>query len=67
MISDAPDNDSSRTEDYWISSTDQIIVTRNRALLAAEPVRVAARPLPPNANFRVWTDDYHNLLRVLKK
>jgi len=66
MVSDSPDNDRVRGDDYWIANTDQIIVTRNRGLLAAEPMRVAARRLAPNASFQVWTDDFNNLLRVLK-
>lgn len=52
--------------DYWRSSTDQIIVTRNKALLSAEQIRSAAVPLKPRPEFRVWTDDYYNMLRVLK-
>jgi len=52
---------------YWLSGTDQIIVTRNAALLNAEPIRSVAEPLPQRPDFRVWTDDFYNLLRVLKR
>jgi SAM-dependent methyltransferase len=55
-----------RDEDYWLSSTDQIIVTRNQELLEADRIRSVAEPLPPRPDFRVWTDDFYNLLRVLK-
>ncbi len=53
--------------DYWVSDTDQIIVTRNARLLAAEPIQSVARPLPPRPDFRVWTDDFYNLFRILKR
>jgi hypothetical protein len=64
LVSDAPENDSGHH--YWDSSTDQIIVTRNTALLGAAPIRTVAEPLPPRADFRVWTDDFYNMLQVLK-
>ncbi len=51
---------------YWISGTDQIIVTRNEQLLAAEPIRSVAERLTPRSGFRVWTDDFYNLLHILK-
>jgi spermidine synthase len=51
---------------YWDSYTEQIIVTRNAQLLAAEPLRDVARPLVARPGFRVWTDDFYNLLQVLK-
>jgi spermidine synthase len=64
MVSDLPEN--SRGADYWLADTDQIIVTRNHDLLSAEPVKAAAQPLAPRPDFRIWTDDFYNLLRVLK-
>jgi hypothetical protein len=64
LISD-PDREEGGV-DYWVSGTDQIIVTRNAKLLAAEPISSVAQPLPPRPDFRVWTDDYYNLLRILK-
>jgi hypothetical protein len=66
LVSDAPDINSTHDIDYWLSDTDQIIVTRNDRLLRAEPIRAAAQPLPLRPEFRVWTDDYYNLLRILK-
>jgi spermidine synthase len=67
MVSDAQDTSYSRGVDYWTSHTDQIIVTRNAALLAAQPVSAAAEVLKPRPDFRVWTDDFYNLLHVLKR
>ncbi len=65
LVSDVPVSDDG--PDYWISSTDQIVVTRNTQLLAAEPIQSVAEPLPPQPGFRVWTDDFYNLFRILKK
>ena len=64
LVSDAPE--SSEGADYWISGTDQVIVTRNARLLAAEPIRSVAESLPPRPDIRVWTDDFYNLLQILK-
>jgi len=51
--------------DYWYSSTDQVIVTRNVALLswpalAEGSEEIAQKGIP------VFTDAHHNLLRILK-
>jgi SAM-dependent methyltransferase len=64
LVSDSAESDEGA--DYWISGTDQIIVTRNARVLAAEPIRSVAQPLTPRPDFRIWTDDYYNLLRILK-
>jgi hypothetical protein len=65
LVSDQPDASDAR-HDYWRSSTDQIIVTRNTSLFSRPALREAAVPLVPRPGFRVWTDDFYNLLRVLK-
>jgi hypothetical protein len=52
---------------YWLSGTDQIIVTRNEALLDADPIATVADPLKERPEFRVWTDDFYNLLTILKR
>jgi hypothetical protein len=49
-----------------LSSTDQVIVTRNAALLQAPAIREAAQPLQPDPGLPVFTDDYVNLVRILK-
>jgi hypothetical protein len=64
LISDAPED--TEGADYWVSGTDQIIVTKNARLLAAEPISSVAQPLAPRPGFRVWTDDFYNLLLILK-
>ena len=65
LVSDWPG--SSNGADYWLSGTDQIIVTRNQALLDADPISAVAEPLPVRPEFRVWTDDFYNLFRILKR
>jgi spermidine synthase len=67
LVSDAPESGYSRDIDYWLADTDQIIVTRNLGLLNADPIKSAAEPLPERPAFRVWTDDFYNLLRILKR
>jgi hypothetical protein len=66
LVSDTPDQ-SKGPIDYWMSHTDQIIVTRNAALLQSNAIRTAASPLKPRPGFRVWTDDFYNLVHVLKR
>jgi hypothetical protein len=41
-------------------------VTSNRALLESEKIRGAGRVISAPHGFRVWTDDFNNLVRVLK-
>ena len=64
LISDWPKNEEG--PDYWTSSTDQVLVTANRQLLETENIRSAATEIAVPPGFRVWTDDFNNLLRVLK-
>jgi SAM-dependent methyltransferase len=63
-ISDTPDGKDG--PDYWMSNTVQILVTSNRTLLEAERIREAGMALAADPGFRVWTDSFNNLLRVLK-
>ena len=51
---------------YWYSSTDQVIVTRNRKLLAWPRIAEAAQEIEPRADLPIFTDSHHNLLRILK-
>jgi SAM-dependent methyltransferase len=64
LVSDYPEE--TEGAGYWLAGTDQIIVTRNAALLQAERIRTAAEKLPARPDFRVWTDDFYNLLKILK-
>jgi hypothetical protein len=53
-------------EDYYTSSTDQVIVTRNLALLERPLIKQASEPAPARADLPIFTDDFYNLLRILK-
>lgn len=52
--------------DYWLCSTDQILVTKNKALLNNVRIRSAATSIVPKPGFPLWTDDFNNLLQVMK-
>ncbi|MEK6594153.1 MAG: fused MFS/spermidine synthase [Pseudomonadota bacterium] len=64
LVSDFPQG--AGGADYWLANTDQIIVTGNTELLQADSIQAVAEPLPPRPEFRVWTDDFYNLLKILK-
>ena len=67
MVTDEPEGTHTTGIDYWLSSTDQIILTQNRSILNAPALRNAAQTLPHDPNFRLWTDDFYNLFSVLKR
>ena len=64
IVSDAPDFRSG--PEYWLSSTEQIIVTRDRALLAHAALADVARPIADRNDLKTFTDAHHNLFRILK-
>jgi hypothetical protein len=63
-VSDNPDEDEG--PQYWYSATDQVIVTRNRRLLAWPRLAAAADAISDRPDLPVFTDAHHNLLRILK-
>jgi SAM-dependent methyltransferase/MFS family permease len=63
-ISDSPDAEDG--PEYWYSSTDQVIVTRNHRLLEWSRIAEAAEPIEERRDLPVFTDAHHNLLRILK-
>ena len=63
-ISDSPDAEDG--PEYWYSSTDQVIVTRNRKLLEWGRIAEAAEQIEERGDLPVFTDAHHNLLRILK-
>jgi hypothetical protein len=63
-VSDSPDADSG--PEYWYSSTDQVIVTRNRKLLEWPELAENAEEIEERPDLPVFTDSHHNLLRILK-
>ncbi len=64
LVSDSPEDADGAA--YWYSSTDQVIVTRNRALLAWPRIAQAAEPIAERPDLPTFTDAHHNLLRILK-
>ena len=64
LVSDYPEN--AKDYRYWYSSTDQVIVTRNRAVLEAAPLKAGATPIEEIKGLPVFTDAHHNLIRILK-
>ena len=65
LVADEPSEDDRAR--YAVSYTNQIIVSRNPTLLEAAPIASAAEPLPVQPGFPVWTDDFHNLVSILKR
>ncbi len=64
LVSDAPDH--ANGPEYWYSATDQVIVTRNKALLDVPRLKEAAAPIEDNKALPTFTDHHHNLFRILK-
>ncbi|HUL67346.1 MAG TPA: fused MFS/spermidine synthase [Burkholderiaceae bacterium] len=65
LVSDVPTG-SDTGPDYWLSSTDQVLVTRNRALLHADALLYVTTPIIDRADLATFTDAHHNMFRILK-
>ena len=65
LVSDVPAGSQLGAE-YWLSATDQILVTRNRALLEADALRYVTTPINDRADLATFTDAHHNMFRILK-
>ena len=65
LVTDYPEEDQNGPG-YWRSSTDQVLVTRNKALLASAHLREAAIQIEDRSDLPTFTDAHHNLLRILK-
>jgi hypothetical protein len=63
LLSDSPSD--STGAGYWLSSTDQVLVTRNKALLAHETLK-EAEAIEDRASLPTFTDAHHNMFRILK-
>ena len=63
-ISDSPDVLDG--PQYWYSATDQVIVTRNRKLLAWPTIDDVSDEIEDRPDLPTFTDSHHNLLRILK-
>ena len=65
-VADVPDPETDDGPEYWYSTTDQVIVTRNAKLLAWPRLAEAAAPIEDRRDLPTFTDSHHNLLRILK-
>jgi hypothetical protein len=64
-VGDEPNGNQDGFE-YWYSSTDQVIVTRNPAILEAKRIAEAAAPIEDRKDLPTFTDSHYNLFRILK-
>ena len=53
-------------EELYHSSSDWVVVTRNAALLSQPEVAKVVKPIEVGESTPLWTDDFNNLVRVLK-
>jgi len=60
LIRSAKDESEGLSEALWV------LVTSNRGFLSQPAISKAAEPIAARPNLRAWTDDYNNLLEVLK-
>ena len=61
LISHDPDENDER-----YSRTDWTLVTTDQRFLAADPVKRAQSAVEVPPGLSLWTDDFNNLLRILK-
>jgi spermidine synthase len=64
LISDWPD--SQEGVGYWMSATDQVLVTRNSKLLQHPRILEASERIAERFELPTFTDARHNLFRILK-
>ncbi len=64
LVSDVPSFQTG--PEYWLSPTDQVLVTRDKSLLQSDALRYVATPIEDRADLKTFTDAHHNLFRVLK-
>ena len=53
-------------DDELVLPADWVLVTNNNAVLENAAVKVHAEPIHSRPGLRLWTDDYNNLLQILK-
>jgi hypothetical protein len=56
----------SHSGDESILAADWVLVTNNPEILNNEAVRLRSKPISHIAGLRPWTDDYSNLIQILK-
>ncbi|MFM1827552.1 MAG: hypothetical protein RLY67_933, partial [Pseudomonadota bacterium] len=63
LLSHDPDDEGTNA---LLASSDYVVVTRNKAMLEDKAIRAAETEIPNIPGLRLWTDDFNNLLQVLK-
>jgi SAM-dependent methyltransferase len=58
--------DDNGNENPYASRSDWILLSADKTLLDAPPLAAAATPIEPRPGLRLWTDDFNNLVQVLK-
>jgi hypothetical protein len=53
-------------DDDLILAADWVLVTNNRTILDNPAVRLLSAPITTRPGLRPWTDDYNDLLQILK-
>jgi SAM-dependent methyltransferase len=54
-------------DDSLASRSDWVLLSDDPASLARPQIAEAARPVTPRPDWRLWTDDFNNLVQVLKR
>jgi SAM-dependent methyltransferase len=54
------------TGDEGSTTSDWVLVTRNKALIYREGIVEAIEPVAPRPDWNLWTDDFNNLVQVFK-
>ena len=62
LVSDDPDDD----DDTRRSRTDWVLVSRSLEALERPEIAKAGTEAEDEAGWRTWTDDYSNLVQILK-
>jgi spermidine synthase len=62
LVNDDPDDE----DESLRSRSDWVLVSRDPAALKREPITTSAQPAEERPEWRTWTDDYSNLIQILK-
>jgi SAM-dependent methyltransferase/MFS family permease len=62
LVNDDPDDE----DESLRSRSDWVLVSRDPAALKREPIATSAQPAEERPEWRTWTDDYSNLIQILK-
>jgi hypothetical protein len=57
---------SHRDEDDLILTADWVLVTNNQDVLENPAITIRSKPIAGRKGLRIWTDQYNNLLQILK-